>query len=317
MQTLERFGSIQSDSESLASLLQCALALAQATTARRRPQQWKLDSRRTAIWLWSTLPVTSESRGPRQIWLALQALTALLLDPSQITTGVIISFLDGAHRALLTEALAELTRVAEGHPAQQQLLHSLQIIAPAQRIEAPLESPWIVSNVAGILLFLDQIRRMGWHDRLPPDVFPVVIAAVAAELTGPKYRRDPAIFLLAGSLEVLEERRSKEHFRDHAPMTETLEVAGDTWPQTLANAAELLAHELAKRIRGFRQASSLAVQRNIALRAGRYRVEPHRIVVVLESGPWDVALHISGIDDAVDHVAWLGGRRVEFVLEGM
>jgi predicted enzyme related to lactoylglutathione lyase len=39
--------------------------------------------------------------------------------------------------------------------------------------------------------------------------------------------------------------------------------------------------------------------------------------VVLDANPWAVALHVSGVDEALECVEWLGGRRVEFVLEGL
>jgi hypothetical protein len=46
-------------------------------------------------------------------------------------------------------------------------------------------------------------------------------------------------------------------------------------------------------------------------------VEDKRLLVVLDANPWAVALHISGADEALEGVEWLGRRPVEFVLEGL
>jgi hypothetical protein len=41
------------------------------------------------------------------------------------------------------------------------------------------------------------------------------------------------------------------------------------------------------------------------------------ISVVLAPSPYHVALHISGMDDPLPSVSWMGGRRLEFHLLGL
>ena len=41
------------------------------------------------------------------------------------------------------------------------------------------------------------------------------------------------------------------------------------------------------------------------------------ISVVLAASPYHVALHISGMDDPLPSVSWMGGRRLEFHLSGL
>ena len=41
------------------------------------------------------------------------------------------------------------------------------------------------------------------------------------------------------------------------------------------------------------------------------------VSVVLAPSPYHVSLHISGMDDPLPSVSWMGGRRLEFHLQGL
>ena len=76
--------------------------------------------------------------------------------------------------------------------------------------------------------------------------------------------------------------------------------------------ADTLLHSFASRIHGFRQATRQGIVNMFIARPGRIRIEPDRIVVVPTPSPYDVALHIAGLDASIEGLAWLGGRRLEF-----
>ena len=94
-------------------------------------------------------------------------------------------------------------------------------------------------------------------------------------------------------------------------------MQADNWPEALDRAATELSRMFADRVRGFRQASRDAVVKQFLRVRGRVLLEETRVLVVLESTPWAVALHLSGMDEPLERVEWLGQRRVEFVLEGL
>jgi hypothetical protein len=81
--------------------------------------------------------------------------------------------------------------------------------------------------------------------------------------------------------------------------------------------AETLIRAFASQIRGFRRATRAAIVRNFIQTPGRVRLEERRIAVVLDANPFQVALHIAGLDAPLDSVFWLGGRRVEFEIGGL
>ena len=56
--------------------------------------------------------------------------------------------------------------------------------------------------------------------------------------------------------------------------------------------------------------------KNFVALPGRIRIEETRLVVVFTSSPLHVVLHLSGLDDPVEAVGWLGGRRIAFQTEG-
>jgi hypothetical protein len=101
------------------------------------------------------------------------------------------------------------------------------------------------------------------------------------------------------------------------PKREVLEKDAESWGATLDCMVELATREFASRVRGFRQASRSFIVKHFFALPGRIRVEDSRLVITLDPSPFHVALHLSGWDETVDDVRWLGGRRLEFQLEGL
>jgi hypothetical protein len=84
------------------------------------------------------------------------------------------------------------------------------------------------------------------------------------------------------------------------------------WEACFDSLADHLIREFAGRIRGFGQSSRQFVVKNFLALPGRIRVEEKRLLVVFTSSPLNALVHMSRLDDPVEEVAWLGGRRVEF-----
>jgi hypothetical protein len=101
------------------------------------------------------------------------------------------------------------------------------------------------------------------------------------------------------------------------PQREMIEKDAESWSATLERMAEFAIREFASRVRGFRQASRSFVVKHFFALPGRIRVEDSCLVITLAASPFHVALHLSGWDETVDDVRWLGGRRLEFQLEGL
>ena len=89
------------------------------------------------------------------------------------------------------------------------------------------------------------------------------------------------------------------------------------WQQTFALLADRVASAFAARLRGFRRSSRAFIVERFLKSPGRVIVNDDTIVVRLEANPFWSAAHASGVDTPIDAVPWLGGRRIEFELEGL
>jgi hypothetical protein len=128
---------------------------------------------------------------------------------------------------------------------------------------------------------------------------------------------DPAVGLFAGIFSEPDLAGMRQFFAEADVGAIAEFVQAETWTEALDRAATKLARSFAARVRGFRNASRDAVVKQFTRLRGRLLVEDDRLLVVLAPSPWAVALHLSGLDDPLDWVEWLGQRRVEFVLEGL
>jgi hypothetical protein len=202
----------------------------------------------------------------------------------------------------------------------------------------PLQVHWISSDWCGLFFLSSTLDRLGWlaaWGQLPDfqaGGVSCLVAGLALAIAGrfdpavPSL--DPAIALFAGFTQEPDLAHARRVFREFpiavrlrvlraALPHEEVDEAAESWQGTFEPLAETLLRTFSSRIRGFRQATRKGVVRSFIARPGRVRIEPDRLVVFLAPSPYNVALHISGMDDPVDSSMWLGGQRIEFQLGDM
>jgi hypothetical protein len=207
------------------------------------------------------------------------------------------------------------------------VLADLRLLVPSA-VTPGQAGRWVRSECCGVLLLLSTVRRMGlWRLAMEPEfvkfggprAFSFLLLAAGIKLLGewdPEGQIDPAVELFSGIFSEVDRAGLKQFFAAETPVVADL-IHGGSWPEALENLAMDLSREFAQRVRGFRQASRETVVKQFLRVRGRVLVEEQRLLVSLDSNPWAVALHISGADESLEGVEWLGGRRVEFVLEGL
>jgi len=229
-------------------------------------------------------------------------------------------------RRNVTAQLAELDQLL------QLMRVELKIPTPSTK---PLQVHWISSDWCGLFFLSSTLERLGWvpaWGQLPdfqaggPGCLVAGLALTIAERFDPALPSlDPAIALFAGYVhepDFLHARRVFQQFSNAARLRvlqaalphEAVDQAAESWEGTFERLAETLLRTFASRIRGFRQASRPGIVRCFIARPGRVRIEPERLVVFPAPSPYNVALHISGMDDPVDSSIWLGRRRIDFEL---
>ena len=188
---------------------------------------------------------------------------------------------------------------------------------------------WIASDCAGMLLMLSIVQRLElWRFiRKPefvrlggPRAFSFLLAAIGMTLLKPWSLEDPVepiVALFAGIFSEPDVTGMRQFFSETDVSVVAEFVQAENWAEALDSAAAELAHSFASAVLGFRHASREAVVRQFLRVPGRVLVEETRVLAVLAPSAWAVALHISGMDDPLGRIEWMGGRRVEFVLEGL
>jgi hypothetical protein len=188
---------------------------------------------------------------------------------------------------------------------------------------------WIVSDYAGILLMLSVVQRLDlWrlidHPEFVrfggPRALSFFLAGVGMTLVKRWSVGDsvePAVALFAGTFDELDLAGMRQFFSQASVSAVRDFVQAETWEVALDLAATELSRSFAGRVRGFRDASRETVVKQFVRLRGRVLVEPARILVVLASTPWAVALHLSGMDESLAPVERMDYRRVEFVMEGL
>jgi hypothetical protein len=330
IRVLERSGGfLVSQPRTIDLLLEVATSYAQ----ERPVHGWPLRNRRNAIRIWIRLLKGGTRWSPRSIWAALQALALLMDHPEWLVTSNLQ--LDQEHSLpadvpdLLREVRHELAHLdpAALAGARERIFSAVKAIAPAHAAIAVAPNPaiqsaqqtqrWLSCEAGGLMLLVAVIRRLDWWRAVPELMFRYVISGAAAALAGKNYANDAAITLLAGAFDDLDRRGMSSYLAAAPHPAAELGLAANSWDELFERAAELLARNLASRVRGFRSASLDSVQKNVLRRHGRILIEKDRILVVLDNHAWNVALHLSGVDDPIESVEWFGGRRLEFVLEGV
>lgn len=201
---------------------------------------------------------------------------------------------------------------------------------------------WISSDCAGLFLLMGFITKLGWSESIlqsalgsayGPRAVTYILAGLAlsvlARFVDDPDRLDPGLALFAGwvgdpdlaGLRCFFASGSaadrREILTELNGETTKLNDASDSWAATLDCLAEQLIREFALRVRGLRHASRSFVVKNCFALSGRIGVEEKRMAVQLAASPFHVALHISSMDESVESVTWLDGRRLELQLEGL
>jgi hypothetical protein len=299
-------------------------------------RSWPFAGRAQAIRVWLRL---SKRLPLRDVWHALRLLRRLL-NATVWGSATLSDIADDPvpFPAWCAEATRELVEgavpgtVPRGSAtATTDFLASLDQLRPAVPSAARSDDrgTWVASECAGIMLLVPIVRRLGlWSlTREPefvrfggPRALSFLLAAAAMTLVGPwdpDDAIDPAAALFAGVTGEVDRAGMKEFFAVADVRALADGVTADSWPAALQALATELARQFALQIRGFRHASREAIAKQFLRVPGRVLVEERRLLVVLDTNPWAVALHIAGADSPIDAVEWCGGRRVEFQLEGL
>ena len=321
------------------SLHQLAAVASSLVAMRAPPGGAEAASRRRAIELWLQLGREMPLRG---VWYATRLLLQFLEEPALLVGSAQSGHVHHALRESarpLPPALADIMArfpdwceqlrcqlAREGSSRVASVLEELRQITPsAAPLRRGMEAIWLRLDCAGLLLLLPVIRRLGWfrlsrNPGLGPRLFQALVAGAATQLLRawqPGEKVEPAAGLLAGLFEE-PERLGLAQVLTSTPLAALgLFPQATGWPEALDAAADALASGLAARIRGFRNAGRSSIVRHFLRVPGRYLIAETELRIVLEANPWSVALHVSGADDALDGVEWLGGRRVVYVLEGV
>jgi hypothetical protein len=240
-------------------------------------------------------------------------------------------------------------RDAARHQPQASKSVLLQILSAVEALRQSSTAPsppslnvWrFSSDCAGALLLVAPLLRLGWAERaletrlgveLGPRAVTYLVAAIGLAACGrfseSVDRLDPAIALLAGWSDQphvggLREMLASDRPDLRADLLRALAHGGHnhddarTWASTLQRLAADVIRDFTARIRGFTHASPEFMTRQVLATAGSITVDDARIVVALAASPLHVALHMSSADETVEGVWWLGGRRVEYELEGL
>jgi hypothetical protein len=311
-------------------------------------------TRRRALRLWfagfSSLSGQSASvrfRTPDDVLILLKCLDWLRGEPGSIARSFDERALD---RLAITQRASERFRRAfqslsspqdernSGLSELRQVIGELRLLGDRASSDS---APWLDSNAAGVLLLIGMIERLGWrlparhslHNLHRGDAETALFAALGLAVLGrsseARMRLDPAVAILAGWPE---EAASFEvtQFLEDGPTEDRrallLDLLGDlpeapgaeeSWAATIELLAEHLIRAFAQRLRGFGKARRAFLVKQFLAIPGRIRVEERRIQVVLAAQPLHIVLRLATMDATLESVTWLGGRRVEFYLQGL
>ena len=196
------------------------------------------------------------------------------------------------------------------------------------------------TDCAGLFLLIRVLDELGWEGRLTRSsasatyglrlvtyILAGVASAVLNRFTEEPTYLDAGMALFSGWID----RPNLDGFRDFLASgsvetrrdllrellgEETIEEYSVNWLACFDSLANHVIREFTKQIRCFGKPSRSFVVKNFVALPGRIRIEETRLVVVFTSSPLHVVLHLSGLDDPVEAVGWLGGRRIAFQTEG-
>jgi hypothetical protein len=236
-----------------------------------------------------------------------------------------VASLPGTVRAQLREALEQL------RPLQP---NRVPTVLPAQ-------APWLAVESAGLLLLARVVQRLGWSQRrgdrswLPwgePRWFQALLAGIGAAVLGRSLTEaddlEPAVLLFAGMerqadmvglrhVQAEVNPLGRRHLLEVLAPGANAHALSQDWAATFDALAGRLIAEFGALVRGFRQAAREALVRQFLRTPGQVRLGERVVSVMLEPSPYHVALHLSGLDDSLPAVNWMGERCLEFRLLGL
>jgi hypothetical protein len=197
-------------------------------------------------------------------------------------------------------------------------------------------SKWISTDCAGLFFLVRIIDNLRWETRLArsslgttfgPRLLTYILAGAALAI-GDRFDEEPGyldsgLALFSGWFDGPDLRGLRDFFasgsvdgrRDVLRELLGQEFTGECsidWLNCFDSLATLLIREFTEHIRCFGKPSRSFVVKNFLALPGRIRIEEKRLVVMFSSSPLHVVLHLSGLDDPVEPVGWLGARRIEF-----
>jgi hypothetical protein len=201
------------------------------------------------------------------------------------------------------------------------------------------ELKWISTDCAGLFFLIPILDRLQWSDRLlrfsaeeaRGHRFVTYILAGLGLAILDRFSEEPGTFdpglgLFAGWLNEPDLSGLNRFFAAEPVQTrrelltslkQQTEPNGPDWRECFDLLASHVVREFAKRIRGFGRSSRGFIVKNFIALPGRICVGEMRLVVVVASSPFNSVLHLCGMDDPMEAVNWLNGRRIEFQLEGL
>jgi len=250
-------------------------------------------------------------------------------------------------------ALLEQIRLLAAEPdenAREQklapLLHLVQNLSNdvIARTDVQKQSYWVSGECVGFLLLAGLLDRFRWPQHILESGLgrkwgnPAVVCflvGVAQHLLAkdPDDKDlDPGVAVFAGWLKpasadvhIVQTILSSASDEDRAELIRDLDVSPDNdestastdWTTTFDYLGNQIVREFASRVRGFRKATPAFIVNTFLRQAGRICIDDKRVLVILQPNQFNVALHISSIDEPVESVSWLDNRRLEFQLEGL
>jgi hypothetical protein len=197
------------------------------------------------------------------------------------------------------------------------------------------------TNFAGLFLLVRMINWLDWEEQLArsqlgsrygPRLLTYTLAGVGLAILdrfveAPDYL-DPGLALFAGWIEepdlgglgwFLNSTSTEERLNLLPALLgkEATDSAEASWQSCFEALAAHLIQEFGVNLRYFREPSRAFIVRNFIALPGYIRVEDQRMTVNFSSNPLQIVSHLSGLEDPVEIVSWLGGRSVYFQTEGV